>query len=212
LPLSGLLSHVSAVRSIGISQESDRLLLNSKRRYSELFSLMGLRLMDVGRSSEKLMGMSDAVWQRHANPISGWSRVPVLPLLALGIWSRVWLGWWALLPIVAVLIWTWLNPRIFPVPNSIDNWMSKGVLGERVLLNRSKEPIPFHHARMATILNVLAGVGLIPFVVGLVQLNVWATVAGTSVMMIAKLWFLDRMVWLFDEMKDSNDEYRSWLR
>lgn len=48
--------------------------------------------MDAGKSSEKLTGMTDAVWQRHANPISGWSRVPVLPLLALGIWSRVWFG------------------------------------------------------------------------------------------------------------------------
>jgi hypothetical protein len=168
--------------------------------------------MDAGRSSEKLMGMSDAVWQRHANPISGWSRVPVLPLLALGIWSRVWLGWWSLLPIAAVFVWIWLNPRIFPVPESTDNWMSKGVLGERVWLNRSKVPIPVHHARMATILNILAGVGLVPFVIGLVQLNVWATVAGTAVMMIGKLWFLDRMVWLFDDMKDTNDEYRGWLR
>jgi hypothetical protein len=168
--------------------------------------------MDVGKPSEKVMGMNDAVWQRHANPVSGWSRVPVLPILALGIWSRVWLGWWALLSIVAILVWIWLNPRIFPVPNSTDNWMSKGVLGERVWLNRSKVPIPDHHARMATILNVLAGVGMVPFIVGLVQLNVWATVAGTAVMMIAKLWFLDRMVWLFDDMKDTNDEYRRWLR
>ena len=90
--------------------------------------------------------------------------------------------------------------------------MSRGVLGERVWLNRSKVPIPDHHARMATILNVLAGVGMVPFIVGLVQLNVWATVAGTAVMMIAKLWFLDRMAWLFDDMKDTNDEYRRWLR
>lgn len=168
--------------------------------------------MDVGESSEKLMGMSDDVWQRHANPLSGWSRVSILPLLALAIWSRVWLGWWAMLPIFAMLIWTWLNPRIFPVPSSTDNWMSKGVLGERVWLKRKTVPIPSHHARMATTLNVLAGVGLIPFVIGLVQLNVWATVAGTSVMMIAKLWFLDRMIWLFDDMKDANEEYRSWLK
>lgn len=168
--------------------------------------------MDVGESSEKLMGMSDDVWQRHANPLSGWSRVSILPLLALAIWSRVWLGWWAMLPIFAMLIWTWLNPRIFPVPSSTDNWMSKGVLGERVWLKRKTVPIPSHHARMATTLNVLAGVGLIPFIIGLVQLNVWATVAGTSVMMIAKLWFLDRMIWLFDDMKDANEEYRSWLK
>jgi len=171
-----------------------------------------VRLMDVGQLSEKLMGMNDAVWQRHANPVSGWSRVPILPLLALGIWSRVWLGWWALLPIAVTLVWTWVNPRVFPIPRHTDNWISKGVLGERVWLNRKFVPIPAHHTTMATLLNLLAGVGLIPFVIGLVQLDVWATVAGTAVMMIAKLWFLDRMVWLFDDTKDTNDEYRSWLR
>ena len=168
--------------------------------------------MDIGTSSEKLMGMNDAVWQRHANPVSGWSRVPALPLLALGIWSRVWLGWWALLPIGSIVVWIWLNPRIFPIPQNTDNWMSKGVLGERVWLNRKSVPIPAHHSTMAAILNTLAGIGLIPFVLGLVQLNAWATVAGTAVMMIAKLWFLDRMVWLFDDMRSSNDEYQDWLR
>jgi hypothetical protein len=164
--------------------------------------------MDIGKSSEQLMGMNDAVWQRHVNPISGWSRLPVLPLLALGIWSRVWLGWWALLPIVAILTWIWLNPRIFSPPKSTNNWMSKGVLGERIWLNRSDVSIPAHHATMAMILSLLAGVGLIPFVLGVVQLNVWATVAGTATMMLAKLWFLDRMVWLFDDMKNMNDEYQ----
>ncbi|TWU58547.1 hypothetical protein Poly51_13260 [Rubripirellula tenax] len=158
------------------------------------------------------MGMSDAVWQRHANPISGWTRVPVLPMLAMGIWSRIWLGWWALLPIAAILIWTWFNPRVFPIPASTDNWMSKGVLGERVWLNRNNISIPAHHARIAQILNALAGLGLIPFVVGLVQLDAWAVVGGTAIMMIAKLWFLDRMVWLFDDMKDKHVEYGRWLR
>lgn len=158
------------------------------------------------------MGMSDVVWQRHANPISGWSRVPVLPLLAMGIWSRAWLGWWALLPIGVTLFWIWVNPRIFPMPDSTDNWMSKGVLGERVWLNRTRVPIPAHHATMAMLLNSLAGAGLIPFVLGLVLLNPWATVAGVAVMMIAKLWFLDRMVWLFDDMRKTSDEYQNWLR
>ena len=27
----------------------------------------------------------------------------------------------------------------------------------------------------------------------------------------AKTWFVDRMVWLFDDMKDTRPEYRSWL-
>jgi len=167
--------------------------------------------MDIGDASEKIMGMSDAIWRRHTNPISGWTRVPVLPLLALGIWSRVWFGWWALVPIGAVLFWIWLNPRVFPEPQSTDNWMSKGILGERVWLNRKYVPIPRHHSTMAIILNALATVGLIPAVIGLVQLNFWATAAGVAVMMIAKLWFLDRMAWLFDDMNDTNEEYENWI-
>ena len=34
---------------------------------------------------------------------------------------------------------------------------------------------------------------------------------GLAVAMGAKLWFLDRMVWLFDDMARTNDEYKSWL-
>ena len=105
--------------------------------------------MDIGKTSEQIMGMDDEVWERHANPYSGWSRVPVLSLLALAIWSRVWLGWWALVPIILIFVWIWFNPRLFPAPKSTDNWMSKGVLGERVWLNRKNVPIPTHHDKAA---------------------------------------------------------------
>lgn len=62
--------------------------------------------------TEKLMGMDDRVWARHANPWSGWTRVATLPLLAVAIWSREWIGWWALLAVAAVALWTWLNPAV----------------------------------------------------------------------------------------------------
>jgi len=45
------------------------------------------------RMAERLMAMDDAVWMRHANPASVWSRIVTpLPLLPLAVWSRVWLG------------------------------------------------------------------------------------------------------------------------
>ena len=28
---------------------------------------------------------------------------------------------------------------------------------------------------------------------------------------MGKLWFIDRMVWLYEDMKDDNSLYRSWL-
>ncbi|WP_377193710.1 DUF6653 family protein [Ruegeria meonggei] len=38
--------------------------------------------------------MKDEVWLRHANPWSVWARVLTpLPLLALAIWSRAWIGY-----------------------------------------------------------------------------------------------------------------------
>jgi hypothetical protein len=57
-----------------------------------------------------------------------------LPLLVLAVWSRVWIGWWAMLAVSLVLVWIWLNPRVFPEPRTLDAWMSRGVLGERVFL------------------------------------------------------------------------------
>ena len=64
--------------------------------------------------------MDDAAWARHANPWSGWSRLTTLPLLILSLWSRQWLGWWALVPTALSLAWLWLNPHLFP-PRSTRN-------------------------------------------------------------------------------------------
>lgn len=82
--------------------------------------------MDIAKLSERLMGMDDATWARHSNPWSGWTRITTLPLLCLAVWSRAWWGWGALLPVFAVLCWTWLNPRLFPPPTNERAWMTKG--------------------------------------------------------------------------------------
>ena len=84
-------------------------------------------------------------------------------------------------------------------------------MGERVWLNRKEVPVPQRHARMADILSMIASVGIIPYIWGMAVLDLWMTVAGLIVVMGAKLWFLDRMVWLFDDMSEQNEEYKSWL-
>src|SRR4051794_8466517 len=40
----------------------------------------------------------DGGWERHANPASVWARFAALPLIVLGIWSRDWIGAWAVIP------------------------------------------------------------------------------------------------------------------
>ena len=55
-------------------------------------------------------------------------------------------------------------------------------------------------------------VGLMPLVYGLVVLDPIATVTGVIIVQVAKLWYLDRMVLLFDDVKTQNAEYASWER
>ncbi|MEM8774925.1 MAG: DUF6653 family protein [Pseudomonadota bacterium] len=155
----------------------------------------------VYKISENLMGMSDKVWERHANPWSCYTRFSVLPILVLSIWSREWFGLWCLPLIALALFWTWYNPRAFPPPADLDNWCSRGVLGERVFLNRRNEVEPYHVA-WANSLAFASLPGAIVLVVGLWQLDVAWTVFGTALTVLPKVWFVDRMVWL----------YADWLR
>jgi len=169
--------------------------------------------MDFFAGAERLMTMNEKSWQRHAHPWSVWTQVftPV-PLLSLAIWSRVWFGEVSLLAIAVVLLWVWYNPRAFPPPRSTDNWASKGTFGERIFLARQKVQIPAHHLRAANVLSVLSALGAAIWCYGLYALDVWATVAGAIAIVLPKLWFVDRMVWLFEDMKATDPTYSSWVR
>ena len=163
-------------------------------------------------ATERAMAMDEAAWARHANPWSVWTRVAILPLAALAIWSRVWIGGLALVPLATLIIWVWLNPRAFPPPLRTDHWAAKATFGERVLLNRAREPIPDRHRRAAGLLSIVSALGLPPLAWGLWALDFWAVLCGLLLVLGGKLWFLDRMVWLYDDMAPKVPTYRAWLR
>ncbi|HEU4559603.1 MAG TPA: DUF6653 family protein [Longimicrobium sp.] len=167
--------------------------------------------MTIERAMADAFRMDERAWARHANPWSVWTRNTALPLLSAAVWSRTWLGWWALAPVALAVLWTWLNPRLFPPPASTGSWASRAVLGERVWLNRGRIPVPEHHRRFPHVLSAVAAAG-VPFVVwGLARLEPWPLLFGAALVYAGKLWFLDRMVWLYDDMKDRSPEYQSWL-
>jgi len=167
--------------------------------------------MDYGRSLEKFMMMEDATWKRHANPWSVWTRFMILPLFVLAIWSRAWIGWWCCVPIGLLLVWTFLNPRVFSKPLSTDNWASKATFGERVWLRRKSTPIPTHHVQIAHALSAATALAVIPLVYGIIIYEPLVTCLSLVLVIGGKLWFLDRMVWLYHDVKDRNKEYASWL-
>ncbi len=123
------------------------------------------------------------------------------PLLVLAVWSRTWIGWWAALPVGLLLLWLWLNPRAFPPPRNTESWAAKGVMGERIWLQRKAVPIPPRHRVLPWVLGAVAGLGTVLLAYGLILLLPWPTLLGLVLVMGGKLWFVDRMVWLYEDMR-----------
>lgn len=157
--------------------------------------------MTVENQIAHAFGLDDAGWARHANPWSGWTRFTTcLPLLVLAVWSRAWLGWWSVVPVALALLWIWLNPRVFGPARDDRAWITKGVLGERFWSARAAMPVPPRHRTVPHILNLVALLGL-PFLVwGLVAFDPWPTATGMMLIIGGKLWYIDRMSLLYDDM------------
>ncbi len=156
--------------------------------------------MTLERRIAALFAMDEAAWARHTNPWSGWTRLPALSMIALAVWSRDWIGAWAWLALAFVLAWVWVNPRIFPAPAHQRAWISRAVLGERLWLARDETPVPAHHRLMPHLLSGLVAAGVLLVIWGLVALDPAPLFAGLVMNLLGKLWFLDRMVWLHEDM------------
>ena len=158
----------------------------------------------------RLFGLSGESWMRHANPVSVWTRFSVLPLLVLAVWSRDWIGLWFLIPLALSLVWLFVNPLLFSPPASTRNWASKGVLGERIWSERERSELPEQFdSPVPAVAQLVQVVGLVPLAYGLIDLDAIAALTGMVIVQAAKLWYIDRMVLLFDELK-SDPRYAAW--
>ncbi|MEC9281790.1 MAG: DUF6653 family protein [Bdellovibrionota bacterium] len=167
--------------------------------------------MNIERKIASVFNLTDENWMKHANPWSVWTRYSVLPVIILAFWSRTWIGLWHLVPASIGIAWMFFNPILFKKPKSTNNWASKSVLGERVFLNRDKVDIPpIHNSPIHKILNTISSIGMLISIWSIVTYSVWGAVLGTALAYIGKSWYLDRMVWLYEDMK-GNDEYKKWL-
>lgn len=142
--------------------------------------------------------MTDEAWRRHANPWSVYTRFAAIPAMILAIWSRAWVGWWALVPVAVVIVWLLLNPLVFPAVTTPRSWAAKGIYGEKLwLVDRSQVPWSYR-----VVLRWLIVLGLVGFVLlgwGLIKLLAWPTVFGATLVVVAQLWRIDRMGLLYEE-------------
>ena len=138
--------------------------------------------------------MTEDAWKRHANPWSVWTRFAAIPLMILAIWSRVWLGWWCLVPVAAVIVWLWLNPRVFAPVENPTSWAAKG---EKLWL-KERDRVPPDQLRVLRMLVPIGAAGFVLLTFGVVTLEVWPTVFGASLIVLAQLWRIDRLVVFYE--------------
>lgn len=72
-------------------------------------------------------------------------------------------------------------------------------------MQRGDIPIPQHHLRLISILNVLQTLSVIILAIGLWKLNLYLTIYGMTTIYLSKMWFLDRMVWLYEDTENQTE-------
>jgi hypothetical protein len=160
----------------------------------------------MGTKAASAIHMSDESWRRHANPWSVWTRFAAIPLMLAAIWSRVWLGWWSLLPVAAVVAWLWLNVHVFRPIDAPTAWSSKGIYGESLWF-KDRFPLPADHRRVQRLLMVVGGVAAFPLIAyGLIALEIWPTVFGATLMILGQLWRIDRFAQLYERVSSESGE------
>ncbi|NLL89769.1 MAG: hypothetical protein GX226_01485 [Dehalococcoidales bacterium] len=149
-----------------------------------------------------IYSLTEDNWKKHANPWCVLTRYASLPLIMLAFWSRIWIDWWAVIPILIALGWTVLNPWLFKDAVSTNNWASKSVIGELILQNTDRINIPDQHKNFARILKNIFMLGLMLSIIAISILDIWMAVLSVLVVYASRSWFMDRMVWLYEDMKN----------
>jgi hypothetical protein len=83
-----------------------------------------------------------------------------------------------------------------PVPTA---WASKGIHGERIWATDPAR-VPAHHRRAFRLVALPGIAGMVLMIWGLVALDVWPTVTGAVLVVLAQLWRIDRLVWMYDAL------------
>ena len=145
--------------------------------------------------------MTDDAWRRHANPWSVWTRFAAIPLMILAIWSRVWLGWWCLLPVAAVVVMALAEPAGLRARRHTEQLGGQGHLRREALAQGARTGATRSPQGAAPICVPIGAAGFVLLVYGLVRLEVWPTVFGASLIVLAQLWRIDRLVVFYESTR-----------
>jgi len=111
-----------------------------------------------------------------------------MPILGAGLYLH---SFWLL---ALAVIWAAVNPIFFPKPKHVDNWMSKGVLGERLYFKDGKKL----RKDLPSLLNLANVPVFAAFIYFGWQRQLVPLVLAGCLTMVIKFWFIDRMAALYE--------------
>ncbi|QKY21903.1 hypothetical protein B4589_015935 (plasmid) [Halolamina sp. CBA1230] len=137
--------------------------------------------------------LESTLWDRHANPKSGWTRVPTGAAIVYAVYRRN--------PrlLLAALLWAAINPFLFAPPETDEAWMTRGVLAERWWVREEGNgTIGLSYP------NVCNAGGALAFAYALVA--AWrrrpaGAALGTALGSALKLWWIGVLVRRYDALK-----------
>jgi uncharacterized protein DUF6653 len=126
-----------------------------------------------------------AIFVRHANPWSAWTRWASTPLVLLPVWTR------RRSHAVLVAAWLAINPVVFPKVTERTNWATRAMLGEELWIT--------HRPRdAAAALSGLTSVIAVVAIVAARQRRPALTACATAAQMALTLVYWQQMVRYLD--------------
>lgn len=120
-------------------------------------------------------GFYARTFQRHAHPLSAWSRLLSAPLLLVPLWTR---RWWLYVPIGA---WFAVNPVMTPPAEDMSSFATQAMLGEK---SWTRDPMS---EPKLLVLSGLASASLAGTMVAAYRRSTTGAVVGTAFFMTLTL-------------------------
>jgi hypothetical protein len=126
-----------------------------------------------------------AIFARHCNPWSAWTRWASTPLPLVPVWTRRWSH------AVLIAVWLAVNPLVFGKPAHERAWSTRAMLGEELWIARR----PRDAAMFVAALTSVAALGA---VIAARRHRLVPAVVATAAQMALTLVYWEQMVRYFD--------------
>lgn len=137
-----------------------------------------------------------AIFARHCNPWSAWTRWAGTPLILLPVWTR------RRRHAVVVGLWFAINPLVFGEPAHHRNWATRAMLGEEQWITRR----PKHAKDPATMVSGATSVVAVIAIVAARRRRPVPAAVATAVQMALTMVYWAQMVRYFDRYVSAGGE------